>query len=380
LKARLIFVRQTYTPFGGAERFLALAMEQLGREGVEMEILCRRWKGDDGVRHTRIAPPYVGRLWRDAGFHRAACNWLRRHEGALVQSHERIPCCDIYRAGDGLHREWLIQRGRSRSRLGRLIERTSPYHRYTLTAERRLFSSPRLRAVICNSTMVRDEIVHHYAVRPEILHVIPNGVDSERFHPGLRATFRDPVRRKFGIPHNAVMLTIIGSGFQRKGVGPLIQALAQAPSGAHLLVVGKSRHAARYRRLPQRLGLAGRVHFAGPQEDPRPFYAAADIYAHPALYDPAPNAVLEAMACGLPVIVSAKTGNSDIIRSQRAGMVCDALDIGAIAEAIGRLRDPSQRSETGENALRTAETFSLTRMTDAYLALYRELLDTNPYA
>ncbi len=381
MSPRLVFVRQAYTPFGGAERFLASVMERLEREGVELEILCRRWKANGGPRHALVDPPYVGRLWRDAGFSHAACAWIGRQSDIRVQSHERIPCCDIYRAGDGVHREWLAQRARLRGGAGRLLQGLSPYHRYTLAAERRLFTHPRLRRVICNSAMVRDEILRHYPVSPELLRIIPNGVDCERFHPGLRRELGPQTRRRFGIPVEAVVLTIVGSGYQRKGVDQLIRALPETPAQTHLLVVGKDRKPAHYQRLAHRLGVASRVHIAGPQDDPRPFYAAADVYAHPALYDPAPSAVLEAMACGLPVVASEKTGNSDIIRSQRAGNVCDALDRAGLLAAIAGLLDPRQRAEQGDNARRAAETsFSLPQMTDAYLTFYREMLHADPHA
>ena len=72
----------------------------------------------------------------------------------LVQSHERISCCDIYRAGDGVHAQWLKNRARAISTARRWATALSPWHLYTLAAERRLFTSDQLRAVICNSQMV----------------------------------------------------------------------------------------------------------------------------------------------------------------------------------------------------------------------------------
>ena len=93
-----------------------------------------------------VDPPYVGRTLRDAGFARAACAALARMPGTLVQSHERIACCDVYRAGDGVHAVWVEELARDASAAGRLALRASPYHRYMLAAERRLYASPRLAA------------------------------------------------------------------------------------------------------------------------------------------------------------------------------------------------------------------------------------------
>src|SRR6185312_1017596 len=118
-----------------------------------------------------------------------------------------------------------------------------------------------------------------------------------------------------------------------------IEALAQVPPPAHLLVVGKDRHPGRYVSLAQHLRVAERVTFAGAQADPRPFYGAADAFVLPTLYDALSNAVLEALACGLPVITSSRCGAGELVRAHAAGMVCGARDIEAISAAMRALVD-----------------------------------------
>ncbi|TMG75448.1 MAG: hypothetical protein E6H75_10225 [Betaproteobacteria bacterium] len=154
---RLALVRQRYSAYGGAERFIERALGALGGQGVAVTVLAREWIGDPGGL-VRCDPFYVGRLWRDWGFARAVCREIARRPFDLVQSHERIDCCDIYRAGDGVHAQWLENRRAALGPLRRFGLALNPYHRYVLAAERRVFASPRLRAVICNSRMVRDEI------------------------------------------------------------------------------------------------------------------------------------------------------------------------------------------------------------------------------
>ena len=111
---RLTIIRQRYTPFGGAERFVERAFDALAARGVELMLLTRSWSGsnDSRIKPVIVDPPYVGRTWRDWGFARAVCAELARRPGALVQSHERIACCDIYRAGDGVHAVWVDERRR----------------------------------------------------------------------------------------------------------------------------------------------------------------------------------------------------------------------------------------------------------------------------
>jgi UDP-glucose:(heptosyl)LPS alpha-1,3-glucosyltransferase len=279
----------------------------------------------------------------------------------------------VYRAGDGVHAQWLVERARVQGPAGRLATLLSPHHRYLLAAERALFASPRLRAVICNSEMVREEIAARFATPRERLELIRNCVDAEAFHPRLRGEMRDAVRQQLGVPRQARVLLHVGSGFERKGVRALLRSVARAKDSPWAVVVGRDKRAARYVALARRLGLAERVRFVGAVSDVRPYYAAADAFVLATLYDPQPNAVLEAMACGLPVVTTRKCGAAELIEEGESGFVRDALDIGGIAEAIDRL-DPGAAARIGAGARARVEPFTPRAMAAQYLALYRRLL------
>ena len=143
-----------------------------------------------------------------------------------MQSYERLLCCDIYRAGDGVHRVWLDEWLRDASAFKRWRVESNFYHRYLLDIERRLFASPWLRAVICNSKMVRDEIHERFGLSLEKLPVIYNAVDSDVFSPELKQ-HRAVVRQKLGVPDTATVFLLVGSGYARKGVATAIQALTR---------------------------------------------------------------------------------------------------------------------------------------------------------
>jgi UDP-glucose:(heptosyl)LPS alpha-1,3-glucosyltransferase len=230
---RLAIIRQRYTPFGGAERFVEGALEALLERDVAITLYTREWPETrlKLIEPHIVDPPYAGSLMRDMGFARAVAREVGRAHIDLVQSHERVLCCDVYRAGDGVHAVWLEERLRRASVAKRLSVRLNPWHRYTLAMERKLFASPWLQAVICNSRMVRDEIRQRFGVPDEKLHVIYNAVDSEAFHPGLSA-YRAVVREKLGIPGEALVYLLVGSGFERKGVATAIEALAMLPPPA----------------------------------------------------------------------------------------------------------------------------------------------------
>ncbi len=370
---KIALIRQRYTPFGGAERFVANAVQALQAEGASLTVVTRQWESGGAGESLICNPPYLGSLWRDWSFSRCVCGTLKKHSFDLVQSHERIPCCDIYRAGDGVHREWLKQRSRVLGPFGKLAVAVNPYHRYTLSAERKLFHSPSLKAVICNSRMVKEEIRHHFGLAEEKLHVIYSGVDLEAFHPGLKSQHRRIIRAQYNIPEEAALFLFVGSGFERKGLRTLLPAMAQLPAGSHLMVVGKDKHLERYRSLSKSLGLAKSVHFAHGQKDPKPFYGAADAFVLPTLYDPFPNTALEAFASGLPVITSTKSGAAELVREGKNGFVCDALDQDGLASAMLKLTDQAARLRLGATARETVSQLSPEIMARRLLDLYRSL-------
>ena len=345
---------------------------------MSLTLIAREWRGGESQSSAGVVlcdPPYVGRTWRDWSFARAACA-ATAGGFDLVQSHERIACCDIYRAGDGVHAQWLLNRARTLGSFRRMAQSASPWHRYTLAAERRLFASPRLRAVICNSHMVAAEVRSHFRVDKDKLRVIHNGVDLDRFHPRLRAQWRESMRARLGIPAKATVFLLLGSGFERKGVGRLLgsfAAIATRREDAHVVVVGADRHAERYRRQAENLGVARRVHFAGPQPDPAPWYGMADAFVLPTLYDPFPNAVLEAMACGLPVATSIQCGAAELLTTGTNGWVCDATDAAALSRFLA-LMESIDLEAMGASARAVAEGLSLAAMSEKLFSLYRELL------
>jgi UDP-glucose:(heptosyl)LPS alpha-1,3-glucosyltransferase len=377
---KIALIRQRYNPFGGAERFVEQALASLrAQDDLSLTLIARHWDSDGSGTKPGLelcTPVYVGRTWRDWSFARAACSRVRSVRFDLVQSHERIACCDIYRAGDGVHAQWLENRARSLGFLGRLGQRISPWHRYTLAAERRLFGSPRLKVVVCNSRMVANEVKARFAVADEKIRVIYNGVNLERFHPGLRARWRREMRERLGIPQDARVLLFLGSGFERKGAWRLLDALSElAPhrEDIHLVVVGADRHIGRFRASCSARGLHSRVRVVGPQTDTAPWYGMADAYVLPTLYDPFPNAALEAMASGLPVVTSTQCGVAELLEDQPFGFACDALDVRALVQKLSAL-DTVTLSAMGLQARIVAERHSQARMIEQLRSLYEELL------
>ena len=372
---RVAVIRQRYTPFGGAERFLESALQALIDHDVAVTLYTREWRapGPNRIEPRIVNPFHIGGLWRDAGFARAVCRALAADAAALVQSHERLACCDIFRAGDGVHAAWLDERVSHLPPFRALGVRINPHHRFRLAMERKMYASARLRAVICNSRMVKEDIRARFDVADERLHVIYNAVDANAFTTDLRI-HRAHIRARHRIPDHAMVYLQVGSGFERKGVATSIDALAQLATPAHLVVVGKDKHQARYAERARALGLSGRVTLTGPQADPRPYYGASDVFVLPTLYDPCPNAALEAMACALPIITSTRSGAAELAQAHDAGLVCPPGDANLLATQMRTLQDRALRTRLGGNARHAVLPLTSAAMTARLLALYRDLM------
>lgn len=372
-KVRLAIVRQKYRPDGGAERFISRALEALDDDSLELNIITRSWQGEPKPEwHLHICNPKKwGRISRERGFAVAARACWQQEKFDIVQSHERIAGCDIFRAGDGVHRVWLEQRARVVSPVQRLLTKVSRYHRYVMTAEEEMFRSPSLKKIICNSLMVKNDIMRCFQVPEEKFAVIYNAIDATRFMPATAAQ-RQQSREQLNLPDNAKVFIYVGSGFERKGLKASITALAA--TDAHLLVVGQDKQQSHYENLARSLGCEKRIHFLGVQNNVIPFYHAADSLILPTLYDPFPNVILEAMACGLPVITSFTCGGAEFIVDGRQGYVCDALDVPALTAAAIAIPQRTLDSRMGDLARERVLPCSPQQLAMQLHALYQQVL------
>ena len=374
---RIALIRRRYTPFGGAERYTAAVAEGLVARGHEVHLFAERWVDDAGASprvslHRVVVPPGPSFV-RALAFAARAARAVAREDYDAIVSFERTLRQDVYRAGDGCHREWLLRRAPAMAPARRALMRVNPLHATHLWLEGRIFRDPRCRLIIANSQWGRDEIVRHYGTDPGRIAVLHTGVNLEAYHPRRRAERRAAVRGALGLGEGEMALLFVGSGFERKGLGPLLRAmdLLRRDAGQlplRLLVAG--RREPRYERASRRLGLAECVTFLGGAHDMADLYAAADAFILPSLYDPFSNACLEAMASGLPAITSRANGTSELIEDGQEGFILDdPTDPGAIAKAILAVGDPAVRERMGQAARWRAEAHPFDAHLDRFLAL-----------
>jgi len=372
---KIALIRQEYTPHGGAERFLSNMLQQLKNDNeLSIHLIARKWQKIDNIHFHECNPFFMGRTWRDYSFSRQAYAITQKLDVDLIQSHERVPYCHLYRAGDGVHRVWLQYKNQLKPWYSRYLNYLSFYQLYTLHIEKKLFTNPQLRAVICNSKMVKNEIIHYFPAIKDKLHVIYNGVDTDYFHPKARSE-RDLIRKNLNIPATAPVFLFVGSDFQRKGLLAAITGLVHLNNDARLVVIGgHGKRILKHQKTAQQLRVSDRVIFLGAMQKLAPYYAMADAFVFPTLYDPFPNVALEAMACGIPVITSTHSGAAEIIEQGKQGYVCDPHDTQKLVEAMTALSSQSLAAEMGQHARQLAEQFNSAKQTDQIADLYKKLL------
>jgi len=196
--------------------------------------------------------------------------------------------------------------------------------------------------------------------RAEKLRVIYQGIDHELFNPQVRMARRKEMRSRLGLSEDELALLLIGNGWKNKGLPCVLAALGRLREiPCRLLVVGADDQTP-YSSVISREGLHDRVNFLQPSADVVQFYAAADVYVGPSLYDSFAQPPMEAMACGLPVITSSRNGGCEVIASGVDGLVMrDAEDPQELAEFVRSLRnDPAGCRRMGEMAAEKARSFT----------------------
>ncbi|MBP3981838.1 MULTISPECIES: glycosyltransferase family 4 protein [unclassified Acidovorax] len=201
------------------------------------------------------------------------------------------------------------------------------------------------------------------------LHTLRNGVDLERFVPEDRVE----ARRRLGLPVEGRYLLSVGHLIERKGHHIAIEALPHLP-GVTLLIAGAGPEEAALRDLARRVGVADRLRWAGvvPQTELKWWYSAADVLALCSSREGWANVLLEAMACGTPVIATNIWGTPEVVSTPAAGVLMDRRDAQALAAAWVQLHT---QLPTREATRAHAQTFSWDATTQGQLQLFQKVVD-----
>lgn len=386
-KPRLAVVSPFLDKVNGTERIVVEWIAQLAGE-FEIHIYSQRVEDLDlcSVQWHRVSrlpgPHLFGFLWWFAANHLQRI-WDRRMRGLRydIVFSPGINCLDADAVSIHIVFAEFLRRVREELKLSRNPVRAWPkiihrqiYYRLVILLEKRVYSNPRVQLIL-TSRRTAGELERFYG-RKEHFPVVLAGLDHGVFNPERRASLRDVARREFSIGEAHFALLLIGNDWRKKGLLALLDALAQTRElRLRLLVVTRESDPALETMVRER-GLSSAVQFLPPRKAVEYFYAAADAYVGPSLEDTYALPVIEAMACGLPVIVSARAGASDVVTDGVDGLILrDPMDSARLADMIRSLyTDPALCSRLGARAAVTARQFTWERNGRDVAAVFEEIL------
>jgi len=321
---------------GGAERALAELVRGLTDAGHDVRVFAERAAADAPGRFERVRVPRRPSL---------LLRGPRERELAarLVDAADRAGCdatvgirhlarVTLLWPHAGAHERGLAARDEARGLAPRL---PSGRHRVFVALERAALEGG-ARRVACVSELVRAELAELYPSAVERLRLVPNGVDLQRFHPGLRAGPGARLRAELGVDGRTPLLVFAAREPWLKGLPTLFEALARMPRRAWRLLVAGPRHPSRWAAIAVRAGLSRERVEVRAHVEPEALFAAADLVVHPTWRDPSPLVLLEALACGTPVVTTERAGNAGSIDEIAGEVLPRPGDADLLAAAVER--------------------------------------------
>lgn len=291
-------------------------------------------------------------------------------EGTVTLCHNDVVAGDVY-VNHGITAEAMRARGHLLLRMGR-----NPLHLFVWLRDALRFAGTSHRVVVNLSSAEEAALRRSYPrIRPSTV-IIGNGVDTDRYRPDPES--RAATRAALGIDPQADVGVFVGHEYGRKGLPQILEAM-QGMAGFTLLVVGGTADMiAAAQQQAADLGVAQRVRFVGRQPDPRPYFHASDVFVFPSAYESYGLVVLEALACGVPVVATAVGCVPEVIE--------DGLNGAIVSPGGPAVRDGIRRCLTADRpaqsraARRTAQQNSWTAVATQYLQLFDSLVGQRPGA
>ncbi len=376
---------------GGCETYITDLARHLLAEGHEVHLYACRWDEErmpPGICYHQLPAPRGPRFLRPWRFAEtcAAALGQARHDVSL--GFNKTWGQDVLYPQGGLHaasHDCNLNKftpGWKRN-IAAFLKKFDLAHRsFTRLEQRQYLHEPR-PLIVVNSLMVRRHFQQYYDFPADRVFVVRSAIDAGRFGEADRPQLRDSARRQWNISPGQTVALFAATNYRLKGLEPLLRSVrvllrqpefAQAAKDFRLLVVGHPRFRA-YQRLASRLGIADHVTFAGHCGDMRQAYFAADLLVHPTFYDPCSLVVLEALACGLPVITTRANGASELLHPLQEGYVIDdPHDHAHMAWCLGQLLCPDRRARCSATARKTAATWTFARHYQALLGVFRQAM------
>lgn len=373
-RIKVAIVVPKYGLLGGGERFASIITGILAKnESMQFHVFANRWVSNSSrIQFHKVPTIPFPRFLRPLSFSFFAQHMIDQGKFDIVHSHDRMFRADVFSVHCVPHGGWVRNiRGK----------RQSLFDRSLAGIERSMMRANAESWFLPVSSLAMDAFIKEYTTLPGKWDVFHPGVDVSQFSSPSRDSCRREIRQRYGISESAFLILFVGMNFEVKGLHTIIEALAKArtvrpDADLKLLVVGRG-NLQKYNALARSLGTCDAVVFAGPQnEGIEHYYRAADVFMMLSVFDTFGMVVLEAMAAGLPVIISSTVGAKDLIDDGVNGFVIpEQSDSDSAAERIVRLLDGNTREEMGAASMRIAFGNDWSRLASRMEMVYQEVLD-----
>jgi len=315
---KLAFVVSLWFPFGGMQRSLLRIAQACVARGHQVDIYTGEWQGE--------RPSDIGVFelnTRASTNHRSNDLLAERFAQAVVGKgydcrvgFTKLPGLDVYYAADPCY---AARAEETKHRFYKLL----PRYRAFIRQEEAVFQTGVGTELMLIAHQEKEKFIRYYGTESYRFHLLPPGINRERLAVDDAAAGRR-LRGEFGITDQELMLLTVGSRFRTKGIDRVIHAVAALPeaqrNNCRLMVVGHGKSGP-FSRQARRLGIADRVIFTGTRDDVHRFYRAADYLLHAPRSENTGTVLIEAMICGLPVLVTGNCGFAFHVRAADAGLV-----------------------------------------------------------
>lgn len=370
-RAPLFLASQKLVGLSGKVILVRENARRLAALGWPVTVLAQRLEDFDapGVERRRIARPWAAGL-RTPWFTRRVRALARRRGGLVVGHGESLSSQDVLHVHNAVHRAHEARTGQP------LTPEVEPAY---ARLQRRLLEGRRFAHVVANSELVRQDLVRRFGLDPRAVTVVHPGYDDARFRPGRPAGAAE-LRRALGADAGVSLVGLVTSGdFEKRAVGPFLRALGGLDPAARarlrVVVVGRESRLEPYVALAREAGLEDRVTFLEPRPDVESIYHALDLYVHPAPFEEFGMTVLEAMACGVPVLTTTTVGAAERLAGPARGELLEGVDVEGLRAGIARLlADPDRRRRLAEAGLAAARGATWDANVRGHVAVYERVL------
>jgi len=233
-----------------------------------------------------------------------------------------------------VHARWL-ETSRTQQFRGRLKRKLNPFHRVAIGREKQLFGGRRYRRLLALTRDVAADLEHFYAVPSGDIEVVSNGVCPDEFHT-VDDRVKLALRAEFGLQPDRPTISFVANESDRKGLPQLIESVSRMTDRrVQLLLAGRIGGACK--QLAEQYGIADRVYWVGQREQIAPIFQASDLFVLPTRYEAWGLVIVEALACGVPVITTRDAGAACAVRESVNGyLLDDASDVEALTAQLQR--------------------------------------------